>query len=124
MPVSFTEPLSLTVSGTTIALPRVSVGDRKSEYMSGDGLYEIIASHEGGKSKRFRRTLRLNTTKLAADPMRDDVNVERSMSLYMVFDLPPVGFSATEAFALYTGFKTMIIANSDIQITKLLGGES
>lgn len=122
--MSFSEPLSLTVSGVTTPLPRVSVGERKSEYLSGDGLYEIIASHEGGKTKRLRRTLRLNATKVAADPFRDDVNVERSMSFYIVFDMPPVGYSATDAFAIYTGFKTMMIASSDIMITKLLGGES
>jgi hypothetical protein len=46
------------------------------------------------------------------------------MSVYSVFDLPPVGYTAAEALAIYTGFKTQLAASSDLLITKLLGGES
>jgi hypothetical protein len=46
------------------------------------------------------------------------------MSNYIVFDIPPVGYTNTEALAVYTGFKTLFTATSDALITKLLGGES
>jgi len=120
--MSFTDPLSVTISGTAISLPRVSVGDDISEYASGDGLVRLSASHNYGK--RTRRVLRIDTSKLTTDPFRPSENVKVSMSNYMVFDLPPAGFSATEALAVYAGFKTLFTATSDAMITKLLGGES
>jgi hypothetical protein len=122
MPVSLTDPLSITIGGSTIALPRTSVGKDESEYTAADGSTEVVASHSYGK--RTRRVLRINSSKVSADVYQPDENVRRSMSLYMVFDLPAEGYSAAEALAVYNGFKTMFSANSDAMITKLLGGES
>lgn len=120
--MSFADPLSVTISGSTISLPRVSVGDDESEYMSGDGLVKLSASHQYGK--RTRRMLRIDHRKLTTDPFRPTENVEVAMSNYMVFDLPPAGYTAAEALAVYAGFKALYIATSDALITKLLGGES
>jgi hypothetical protein len=122
MLMSFTDPLSVVISGTTTPLPRVSVGDDRSEYASGDGLILLTASHDYGK--RTRRVLRIDTSKLAADPFKPAENVRVSMSNYMVFDLPPAGYNPAEALAVYAGFKTLFTATSDAMIVKLLGGES
>jgi hypothetical protein len=46
------------------------------------------------------------------------------MSNYMVFDIPPAGYTNAEALAIYQGFKTLLTASSDAVVTKLLGGES
>lgn len=120
--MSFTDPQTVTISGVTTPLPRTSVGDDESEYTSGDGLIKMTASHSYGK--RARRMLRLDTSKLTTDPFKPAENVKVSMSVYMVFDLPLAGYTATEALAVYTGFKTQYTATSDALITKLLGGES
>lgn len=121
--MSFADPQTITIPpGSAISLPRTSVGDDRSEYTSGDGLNQLIASHEYGK--RTRRMLRFDTSKLTADPFKPSDNVRVSMSVYMVFDLPPAGYTATEAQNVYTGFKTQMTATSDALIVKLLGGES
>lgn len=120
--MSFTDPVSVTISGTPISLPRVSVGDDKSEYMSGDGLVLVTASHQYGN--RTRRMLRIDTNKITADPFRPSENVKVGMANYIVFDLPPAGYTAAEAKAVYDGFKAMFSASTDAMITKLLGGES
>nr|UJQ85167.1 MAG: hypothetical protein 1 [Leviviridae sp.] len=120
--MSFTDPQTVTISAVTTPLPRISVGDDASEYSSADGLIRLNASHNYGK--RTRRMLRLDTSKLTADPFKPVENVKVSMSCYMVFDVPTAGYTATEAFAVYTGFKTQFTASSDALITKLLGGES
>lgn len=120
--MSFADPQSVTISASTISLPRISVGDDQSEYASGDGLTQLSASHNYGK--RTRRMLRLDTSKLTSDPFKPAENVKVSMSCYMVFDLPPAGYTAVEALAVYTGFKTQFSASSDLLISKLLGGES
>lgn len=121
--MSFADPQSITIApNPAVSLPRVSVGDDISEYQSSDGLIQLVASHNYGK--RTRRMLRVNTSKVTSDPFRPAENVEVSMSCYIVFDLPPAGYTATEALAVYTGFKTQFSATSDLLITKLLGGES
>lgn len=120
--MSFTDPFAITISGTAYSLPRVSVGEDKSEYQNGDGTVEVVASHEYGK--RVRRTVRINTKKIAADPFKPSENREESMSLYMVFDLPKVGYSATEAEAVFAGFAAALTASSNALVKKVLGGES
>jgi hypothetical protein len=68
--------------------------------------------------------LRLDHSKITADPFIPANNTKVSMSNYIVFDVPPVGYSNAEALAVYAGFKTAFTATSDLLITKLLGGES
>lgn len=120
--MSFTDPVSVTISGTPISLPRTSVGDDESEYTSSDGLYQVKVSHNYGK--RTRRMIRIDASKMTADPFKPSENVKVSMSCYMVVDTPPAGYTATEAKAVIDGFRAMIAASSDQQLTKLLGGES
>lgn len=121
--MSFADPQTITIAPAAAAsLPRVSVGDDRSEYVSADGLIQLVASHDYGK--RTRRMLRVDTSKMAPDPFRPSENVKVSMSYYIVFDLPPAGYTSTEALAVFTGFNTQVTASSNLLITKLLGGES
>jgi hypothetical protein len=68
--------------------------------------------------------LRFDTSKVASDVFKPSENVKVGMAVYMVFDLPPAGYTPTEALAVYTGFKGLYTASTDAVITKLLGGES
>jgi len=120
--MSFADPQTITISGTTIPLPRVSVGDDESEYQSGDGLTKLTASHNYGK--RTRRMVRIDTQKVSADPYKPTENVKVSMSNYIVFDLPAAGYTPAEALAVWVGLRTQLAATSDALIVKLLGGES
>jgi len=61
---------------------------------------------------------------LTTDPFKPSENVKVSMGYYLVFDLPPAGYTAAEALAVYTGFSALYSATSNAMITKLLGGES
>jgi hypothetical protein len=120
--MSFADPQTVTISAVTTPLPRISVGANESQYSSADGLIDMSASHAYGR--RTRRVLRLDHSKVSADPFIPSQNVSVSMSNYIVFDLPEVGYTNAEALAVYTGFKTQFTASSDALITKLLGGES
>jgi hypothetical protein len=120
--MALSDPQSVTISGTTIPLPRVSMMEDESIYQSGDGLVQMLASHDSGK--RTRHLLRINHSKLAPDPFRPTENVKVSMSNYIVFDVPVAGYTAAEQLAVYVGFQTMYSATSHALITKLLGGES
>lgn len=120
--MALSDPQSVTISGTPISLPRVSSGDGESEYLSADGLVRLSLGNAYGK--RTRRVLRLDHSKITADPFIPTQNSKVSMSNYMVFDLPPAGYTNADAKAVYDGFKALYIATSDLVITKLLGGES
>jgi len=120
--MSFTDPVSITISGTPISLPRTSVGDERSEYRSGDGLNQLVASHDYGK--RTRRMIRFDTSKMTTDPFRPSENVKVSMSNYIVFDLPVAGYTAAEALAVWVGLNAFLTASSNAVVSKALGGES
>jgi len=120
--MSLTDPQSITISGVTTPLPRVSLGKNQSEYLSADGLIKLSASNAYGR--RTRRVLRLDHSKLTADPFIPANNTKVSMSNYIVFDVPVAGYTLADAQAVYTGLKTLFTASSDAVIVKLLGGES
>lgn len=120
--MSLADPQSITIGATTKSLPRTNVGNNSSEYTSADGLTKLTASSAYGK--RNRRVVRVDHSKIAADVFIPDTNVAQSMSCYLVFDLPKVGFTNAEALEVYDGFRDVIAASSDAIITKLLGGES
>jgi len=120
--MSFADPESITIGGVTTSLPRTSFGDNKPEYSSSDGLIRLSASHAYGK--RIRRVIRLDHSKVAANPFDSSVNAKYSMSNYMVFDVPPVGYSVANILDVYIGFKDLLIAGGSALPSKLVGGES
>lgn len=105
-----------------VSLPRVSTEGRATTYSSADGLIALTASHQIGK--RFRRVLRLDYSKIAADPFTPANNQKFSMSQYMVFDCPLVGFTNAEVKAVYDAWKGNFTASTDANVTKLIAGES
>lgn len=120
--MAFADPQTVTISGVTTPLPRTSTEGDETVYQSADGLIQMLASHDSGK--RNRHLLRINHSKLTADPFIPTQNVKVSMSNYIVFDTPVAGYTNAEALAVYAGFKAAFTASSDALITKLLGGES
>nr|UJQ85595.1 MAG: hypothetical protein 2 [Leviviridae sp.] len=120
--MSLADPLSITVASTPHVCPRTSVEDTRSEYTSGDGLWQLSISHDYGK--RTRRVFRVDTSKVAPDPFKPDENVTRTMSFYMVWDLPKVGYSATEAYDVFNGLAGLALTASGAAVVKILGGES
>jgi hypothetical protein len=122
--MALADPQSITISGSTIPLPRTFSSGDESAYTSSDGLVKLSVSHNLVKQGRARRLLRIDHSKVASDPFKPSENVKVNMANYAVFDVPPAGYTNTEILAVYTGFKTLFTATSDAVITKLLGGES
>jgi urease gamma subunit len=119
--MALTEPLSVTIDVDTHSLPRVGFGIDASKYITSDGNVEVETSHQYGK--RTRRVARLNHRKIAADPLISAQNVSRSMSTYMVVDLPQTGYTVAEAQDVVDGFIAFLTANTSAVVTALLGGE-
>jgi hypothetical protein len=116
------DPLTLTISGVGNSLPRTEIRDRKATYSKDDGTVKLSADHQIGK--RSRHQFRTDLTKISADPFLPAQNVTSSMSCYVVFDMPPVGYSVAEAVALYTGMNTLLSASTNAVLAAFLGGQS
>jgi len=120
--MALTDPQSIKVSGTTTSLPRVSTGKYESEYLSADGLTKLTLSTS--KGKRNRQTCRVDVSKITSDPFIPAQNTEVSMSFYIVFDRPLVGYTNTEALAVAVGLIEAMTASTDNMLVHLLAGES
>lgn len=129
----FTEPLSLTPGAAfdagAVSLPRVSAQGMAATYQAGPltvnagSLLKVTASHQVGR--RIRRVLRCDYSDNAGSTLVSGTTAPRSMSCYVVFDIPAIGsFSATDQLALFNGLKGTWSASTDALIKKLLAGES
>ncbi len=120
--MSIADPQTITVSGVTTSLPRVGSGVNNGSFQSSDGNIRLSAAHAYGK--RIRRNVRVEFSKIAADPLISAQSIKYSTSLYLVLDEPITGFTRAEQLALYTGFINQLNASSNAVATKWLGGES
>jgi hypothetical protein len=117
----FSDPQSVTISGSAISLPRTSSGVNAGTYSSADSAVKMTVSSQYGK--RNRRTVRLEHSKIAADPLTS-ANTKYSMTTYVVFDTPPVGYTVAEAQAVIAGFTAWLTASTGANVAKVLGGEN
>ncbi len=120
--MAFADTQSVTISGSTIALPRTSSGENTSSYLSSDGNVKLTVSHSYGK--RTRRLLRLDHRKVAADPLNAAQNLNYSMSFSIVADVPPVGYSPTDVKAIWDALLVQLAAASAADTVKFFGGEN
>lgn len=120
--MAFTDPQSVTIGGVAHSLPRVSSGVNQGSFTTNDGLVKLTVSSQYGK--RTRRTLRLEHSKIAPDPLISSQNVKFSMSTYIVTDTPVTGYSVSEAKAVVDALVAYLAASTGARITQLLGGEN
>lgn len=116
----FSEPQSLTVNGAAVNLPRVAFGDRNGTFEAPASGLRLRVSHLLGR--RNRRTVRIDFTKTAADPLLDGVSREYSMSAYVVVDHPSLGFTPAEVEANTKVLTTWLGVTGNL--SKVAGGES
>lgn len=116
----FSEPQTVTVNAVAKSLPRVSFGDSQGTFENVTEGLRVRISHASGK--RTRRTVRLDITKTAPDPLLDGVSKEYSMSAYLVIDHPKVGFSAVDQERYAQALVDYVDAPG--VLTKVINGES
>lgn len=120
--LAFSDPQTITVNAVAKVLNRVSTGTNTSRYQLDTGDYALTVAHTYGN--RMRRSVRMDVRKLSADPLISSQNVERSMSVYTVFDLPIQGWTVAQAKLETDGYFAYLQASSGAIVTKILGGES
>lgn len=92
--MSLATPQEVTVNAVATDLNRVSDDKTASIYSNADATLKLKVSHQPGKN-RIRRMVRLDQTKIAADPLTA-LNSYQAAGVYLVVDEPSVGFSDTE----------------------------
>jgi len=118
----FTDPQSVTINSVATSLPKVSSGTNASEYKTADGLAKLAISSQYGK--RVRRMVRLDSSKIAADPLSAGQSLPVSMSAYLVVDVPLVGYTNAEQKYIVDALSGWLTASSGANVTKVLGGEN
>lgn len=103
--------------------PRIKIGDQNATYRNAAGTIQLRISHQPSKS-RVRRMIRIDQTKIAADPI-SAVNQQISAGVYFVVDSPANGsFTNAELVSLVAGLMTFVSEDTYGATNKLLGGES
>lgn len=119
----FADPQSVTIApASALSLPRISTSPNAGRFASADNSVTELVSHAYGR--RTRRTIRINHSKVAPDPLFPAQNTPYSMSFYMVTDVPVVGYTVAEQKAVIDGFLAQLQASTGLLITKYLGGEN
>jgi hypothetical protein len=116
------DPQSVTYNSGSVSLPAIARGANTSKYQKDDGTMALTISHALGK--RNRSTVRLDFSKIAADPLISAQNIKYSMSAYLVIDRPVTGFTVAEAKLVVDALTAYLTASSGAKVTSVLGFES
>jgi hypothetical protein len=117
------DPQSVTpTGGSAVSLPATGRAIDQSVYTSADGNTKLTIGHTYGNRKRFQ--VRLDFSKIAADPLISAQNIKYSMSAYLVMDVPITGFTVAEAMAQAGGLLAYLSASTNAKVTSVLGGET
>jgi hypothetical protein len=112
----------MTINAVAQTMPRISSGPNAGAFSTADGTYKESISHTYGT--RTRRVLRLDASKVAADPLIPAQNTRYSMSAYLVVDVPTFGYTVAEQKLVVDGLVAYLAASTGARVTQLLGGEN
>lgn len=118
--MAFADPQSITVNAVAQSMPRVSTTGLKSVYQKADDTYKLTIAHDVN-AQRIRTVYRVDNKAIVPDPLTA-VNDFQTLSMYLVVERPPFGFSETNVSQLWAGFKDAV--NAAGVVTKLYGRES
>lgn len=119
--MSFTDPLLVDQYAVAdVPFARTSVGANSSTYQKADGTARVIVSHNYGK--RIRRTIRLEHSQIVADELVPSNFRNASASIYIVMDVPKLGYTTAQQTQLAQNFRTDLL--SDALLAKLVAGEN
>lgn len=116
----FTDPQTILVNAVTQTLPAIARSVDSSTYAKDDGLYKLLISRKY-LPVRKRYSIRIDTSKVAADPLSSANNKVYSTSAYMVVDAPTVGYTNAELRDVAVALSAWC---TSANLLKVLGGET
>jgi hypothetical protein len=118
----FADPQSVTINAVANSLPRTQAGVDAGVFQKDDATVKL--SIRNSYANRTRRVVRLDNRKIAADPLSTGYNKEYAMSVYLVIDVPTVGYTNAEQKYQVDALTAWLTASSGANVTKVLGGEA
>jgi hypothetical protein len=120
--MALADPQTVTVNAVAKTLARVGSSDYSGTFNSAaDGLV-LRVSHTQGR--RNRSTVRLEISKISADPLVPSTNRPYSMTVYAVVDTPTQGFTTTEITNNIKALVDWFTASSYAGTVKIVNKES
>jgi hypothetical protein len=123
--MAFSDPQTITINAVAQVLARTDQ-DPQGIFVTSDALIKETIGQQvtgSGNTSRNRRLLRLDHSKIAANPFDSTLNARYNMSVYVVVDVPAVGYTVAEQKLVTDGFFAYLTASSGAKMTQLLGGE-
>lgn len=121
--MAFADPQTVTINAVAQTMPRTSSGVNSGAFQTGDSTVKLTVSHNYAKG-RARRMLRLDHSKIAADPLMGSVNIRLNGAVYLVTDFPETGYTVPEAKQIVDALVAYLSASTGARATQLLGGEN
>lgn len=116
----FSDPISLTLSGTTYQLPRIEQAQQRNRYATADELLQAILQHQKQNNGRIRSTATFVQRAIVPDPLTTE-NDYQEMSIQVAFNRPIAGFTLSQVTGLWTCASTFL---TTANVTKLYGQEA
>lgn len=120
--MAYTDPQVITIATVANSLPRTGSGIGVGTFQKDDSTIKLDVTHV--YAKRVRRTVRLNHSKIATDPLQPTNNTRLSASVYLVADVPITGYSPAEVKGIIDALTGWLTASTGANATKFVGGEA
>lgn len=112
---------TLTVQAKTYDFARIGFSDNSSVFQTANTRDRLTVSHRFNKRNRF--SIRLDRSKIAADPFDASLNQEYSHSAYVVWDSPNLGITPAENQELGQLLVAILAAGTPDYDLRVLQGE-
>lgn len=108
--MAFSDPQTLTIATVANPLARTGSSNDSGVFTKDDGSVKLSFQHT--YNKRVRRTVRVDHSKIAADPLQPGTNQRFSMSVQFILDVPAVGYTNAEAKQIADALTAYLTASS------------
>lgn len=120
--MAFTDPQSVTISGTAVSHPRVITGTTVGRFVSADANSELTVDPRG-TAKRRRNVARLYEKSTAVDPITGLTGQVQDMVSFTI-DRPLSGVTDAVIEAHASALIAWLTAGTNANLKKLIAGEN
>lgn len=121
--MALADPQIVTLNAASQSLPRVTTNASSATYLSQDGAFELVVSHQVSKAGIRRSLIKIRRNKLTTNPL-NDVKSKIDGFISVTLTRPESGFLDTELVELFTALNTWGSAATNANYVKVIGLQS
>ena len=118
------DPITITIGGTAYTLARIQTGTTEGRFQDPSKMVTLSFTPTVTRGKRTVVAARLTIKKITTDPLVSTTNMEVSQTVTVAFNLPSTGFSIDECVKAFTALSTLLTADTNSKLQKLVNQES